>query len=97
MDSGMIWFQFYNIIKADYRLNSYHLSLLMALYHQWQANGFHNPFHISRRNLMELSKINSFATYHKYISELVNFEYINYSPSYHPGFGTLITLNRGIS
>jgi hypothetical protein len=69
----------------------------MALYYQWQANGFRNPFNISRRNLMELSKINSFATYHKYISELVNFECINYTPSYHPGLGTLVKIIRGIN
>ncbi|HEX2534000.1 MAG TPA: hypothetical protein VHK69_09710 [Chitinophagaceae bacterium] len=39
-----------------------------------------------------MTKISSVATYHKYINDLVHVGFIQYSPSYHPGQKTKITL-----
>jgi hypothetical protein len=66
-----------------------HICLFLAVYHQWQNHGFVNPIRISRSKLMRVSKIKSFATYHKCIRDLVELDFIRYEPSYHP-IGSLI-------
>lgn len=42
-----------------------HISLYSALLFTCQKGGFANPFRITRRELMRLSSIRSFTTYHK--------------------------------
>jgi hypothetical protein len=66
-----------------------HICLFLAIYHQWQNHEFVTPIRISRSRLMRVSKIKSFATYHKCIRDLVELDLIKYEPSYHP-IGSLI-------
>jgi hypothetical protein len=61
-----------------------HISLSLALCHSWTASQFQRAYRISRRELMNASRIRSKATYHKVIKELQTFGYLKYSPSYHP-------------
>lgn len=48
--------------------------------------------HISRRQLMKLSRIQSNVTYHKCIRQLQEYGYIKYTPSYHPLRGSCVEL-----
>lgn len=41
-------------------------------------------FPISRKNIMQPSKIGAIVTYHKCISELQEYGYIIYKPTYNP-------------
>ena len=77
--------------QNDARISSTHICVYCALFEQWLENDCVNPFAITRRKIMGLSKI-SIATYHKCISELQAFGYILYFPSYHPAKGSSINL-----
>lgn len=75
---------YFELIAADKRLLPSHIGLIMALfYHQDEGNpwGF---FHASRSRLMRFSRIRSIATYHKCLSEMVSYGYLEYIPSWHP-------------
>ncbi|QIG89334.1 transcriptional regulator [Chryseobacterium sp. POL2] len=83
---------FYDKIQLDERLNPTHISLYLALFQFWNLNHFQNPISISRNEMMRLSKISAFGTYHKCIKELQNFGYIEYIPSFNPYKGSLVNL-----
>ncbi|WP_304343955.1 transcriptional regulator [Chryseobacterium koreense] len=83
---------FYDKIQQDERLNPTHISLYLALFQFWNLNHFQNPISISRNEMMRLSKISAFGTYHKCIKELQNFGYIEYIPSFNPYKGSLVNL-----
>jgi hypothetical protein len=55
---------------------------------------------ISRIEIMKLAKIKSVTTFHKCIKQLVQTEYINYVPSYHPAKASAVVfclVRRGSS
>ncbi|MBN8653924.1 MAG: hypothetical protein J0L67_21015 [Cytophagales bacterium] len=79
-------------VTADVGLRACHISLYTALCQGWIENGCRNPFNISRRKIMKLARINSLATYHRIIHELINSKYIQYNPSYHPIKGSEVSL-----
>lgn len=79
-------------IVFDERIGSMHTSLHVALCMMWLRNGCANPFPIPRREIMELSKIRSKATYHKCIRELSQWGHISYAPSFHPRKGSAVSL-----
>jgi hypothetical protein len=83
---------FYGKIQEDNRLNPTHISLYLALFQFWNLNRFRNPISISRNEMMKLSKISAFGTYHKCIKELQEFGYIEYIPSFNPYKGSLVNL-----
>lgn len=83
---------FYDKIQQDERLNPTHISLYLALFQFWNINHFQNPISISRNEMMRLSKISAFGTYHKCIKELQQFGYIEYIPSFNPYKGSLVNL-----
>jgi len=76
--------QFIQRVVSDTRLKPVHISLTMALCHEWTTGPLQQPYRISRRILMSNSRIRSKATYHKALKDLQLFGYIKYSPSYHP-------------
>jgi hypothetical protein len=77
-------------MTTDERIKPVHISLFTALFISWQANGFQNPFSVSRARLMRFSKIASIATYHKCLRQLNEYGYIHYVPSYHPTIGSMV-------
>ena len=83
---------FYDRIQEDNRLNPTHISLYLALFQFWNLNHFQNPISISRNEMMRLSKISAFGTYHKCIKDLQEFGYIEYLPSFNPYKGSLVNL-----
>ena len=72
----------YNRIVNDERLSISHFSIYMALILLWYKNEMKNPFPMSRRNVMDLSHMHSIATYHKCLTQLQLYGYIQYYPSY---------------
>ncbi len=83
---------FYELILQDSRLNPTHISLYLALFQFWNLNRFQNPICITRKEMMKLSKISAFGTYHKCIRELQEFGYIEYLPSFNPYRGSQVNL-----
>ncbi|MFE2861412.1 MULTISPECIES: hypothetical protein [Sphingobacterium] len=75
---------YFEYIAKDNRLLPSHIGLVMALLYFQQQDNFNDPFHTSRRKLMHFSRIRSIATYHKCLSELVRYGYLEYTPSWHP-------------
>ncbi len=83
---------FYSAIRDDHRIGASHISLYMALFQYYNLNGFENPIHITRANIMEAAKINGLATYHKCIKDLNDFGYIQYLPSFNPAINSEVNL-----
>ncbi len=81
-------------MSSDQRICGYHISLYIAILNRWCESEYANPIQITRREIMQLAHIASFATYHKFINQLQKFEYIRYTPSYDPSLGSQIFLCR---
>ncbi len=79
---------FFERIGDDGRLLPTHIGLVAALFHHHDCGNPNNHFHASRRKLMRFSRIRSIATYHKCLSELVAYGYLEYRSSWHPAKGS---------
>jgi hypothetical protein len=84
--------KYFQRMAADERLLPTHISLFMALFYFCSSEDPSAPFQVSRPKLMGFSRIKSIATYHKNISDLTAYGYIEYNPSWHPQRGTQIRL-----
>lgn len=69
-------------IERDSRIRAIHIAAYLALYRQWLTKGCPPSFDISAKQLMELAKISSCATWHSAIRGLDNYGYISYVPSF---------------
>src|SRR5690554_5257355 len=76
----------------DERLNPTHVSLYLALFLFWNMNRFRNPISISRSEVMRVSKIGSNATYHRCITDLHKWKYLEYIPSKNPFKGSMVNM-----
>lgn len=81
---------FFERVSQDYDLNPTHISLYVSLFQSWNYNRFQNPVSICRGEIMRISKIASYATYHKCIKDLDAKGYIKYEPSFNPFKGSLV-------
>jgi hypothetical protein len=79
-------------LSQDNRLTSSHVSLYLALLMIWEQNAFANSFTITRKQLMSISKIGSFVTYHKCIKQLEEFGYIKYIPNFNSFIGSQVQI-----
>jgi hypothetical protein len=84
--------KFLLLVQKDDRITVWHVSVYAALVYYWEAGGCQTPASITRREVMQVSHIGSFPTYHKYMRELVEFGFIKYLPSYNPFLGSLVWL-----
>lgn len=91
MKKDQLIVDFLTNVSGDKRIQLSHICLYVAIYHQWQSLRFEHPVKITRRKLMLLSKIKSFATYRKCILDLEQFGYLRYKLSHNPT-GSLIYL-----
>ena len=80
-------------LSNDDRVTVWHMSVYMAIFFKWDANGYNNPVSVTRREIMSMAHIGSIATYHKCIKQLTEFGYLKYLPSYDPSLGSQIYLN----
>lgn len=90
--SAVKWFLFLEAIIKDPKLNTWHLSLLFGLAQLAYIQNEDRIIHVSRSKLMVLSHINTLPTYHKYFRQLQDMGYIKYTPSYHPGYRSIVEL-----
>jgi hypothetical protein len=86
------WLLFLKRAAADSRLNVWHLSLLLAVVQLAYRQNEKTIIHVSRSKLIELSHIYTLTTYHRYFKQLQDFGYIKYTPSYHPGYRSIVEL-----
>lgn len=82
---------FENVIK-DQRMVPSHISLYVSLFQLWSMQKYNSPFRVTRKEVMKLGKIKSFATYHKCIKELHDAGFIIYSPNYNSFEGSSIKI-----
>lgn len=85
--------EFYEAIVNDGRISATHISLYVALLHQWNSNKGDDPVIINRENVMKVAKI-SRRTYNRRIKELQDYGYIQYIPSSNPFSGSVVYLRR---
>jgi hypothetical protein len=81
--------RFFTVAVHDERIDSNHISLYMALFQQWNLNNFQNPVSITRKEILQASKLTR-TIYHRCMKELHEYGYIQYVPSYHPILGSLV-------
>lgn len=84
--------QIYINISSDKRVNVWHIGIYMALIYCWANSEFSSPFTISRSMIMRMAHIGSIATYHKFITQLQEFGYIDYMPSFNPLTGSKVNI-----
>ena len=85
---------FYQAIADEPRIGATHISLYMALFQQCYKQQFQSPFEVTRRELMELAKINGRATYHKCMKDLVDCGFITYLPSNNPALKSRVYIRE---
>jgi len=94
MDRVSMLTAFYDAITKDARIGATHISLYMALFQKWGLNDFKSPVSFTSREIMQMAKIQSRATYHKCLRDLVEGGYIRYFPSCHPNLKSLALLTK---
>ena len=75
---------FYQSIRSDARIGTTHISLYVALYQMSNWGSGEMPVLIKGREVMEMAKISSSATYHKCLRQLVEYGFIHYAPCSDP-------------
>jgi len=76
----------------DHRVKQGHITLYLAFFHKWNRKFFQKTLTINRELIMERAKIKSKTTYHNYLRDLHDWEYLRYYPSYHPAIGSKINM-----
>ena len=85
---------FFEAIEKDKRLGVSHIGLYATLIYLWEKQGFQEPILAFGKEVMQLSRIGSTATYQKLIRQLIQFGYIRYLPSYYKGTASRIFVNN---
>lgn len=83
---------FFQRIDADLRLTPFHISLYLALLHQWQHSAFAGQLILNKRTLQQHSRIGSSHTLYRCMKELSTWGYITYSANKNPVLGSSITI-----
>ncbi|MCH7406305.1 hypothetical protein [Belliella aquatica] len=83
--------QIVNSLINDNTFQTSHISIGLALIHEFLLNGGSEFFRISRRKIMKHSQVKSLGTYHRCMKELVKKNLITYNPSYHPKLGSEVS------
>ncbi len=77
---------------TDKRIKPTHISLYHAIFQLANAARFPAELHLSRAELMKLSKIKSTVTYYKCLKQLTAWKYISYQASSSPMESSLINV-----
>ena len=85
---------FFKRLDEDKRLSSYHISLYLALFRQWNACRFSDRFVISRAETMAQARIGSANTYARCMKELTDWGYIHYKASSNLHCGSSVSCIR---
>jgi len=87
----VLFTRFIKATEEDSRIGATHISLYMALLFYWNRDQ-KNPFIINRQEIMSLAKIHSRHTYNVCMSQLHDYGYIRYYPSFNPLRGSEVLL-----
>lgn len=85
---NMAFERFYN----DTRIKQGHITLYLAYFQKWNREYFKKTITVNRELIMERAKIKSKTTYHNYVKDLNDWDYLKYYPSYHPARGSKIKM-----
>lgn len=97
MQADLVLMAFYEALSKDARISATHISLYMALFHKWALDRYQSPVAFTSREIMPLAKIDSRATYHKCMRDLVECGYIRYFPSSNPFLKSVAFLESSIN
>ena len=81
---------FFSVIESDFRISSTHIAIYAALLQYRCVRGFVNPIEVFRREMAPIAKISSKYTYHRCLSELHQYGYLHYEPSFKKTRGSRI-------
>jgi hypothetical protein len=84
--------EFFVKMTEDPRVTVWHISLYVTLLSLWQQSGFKKQIKISREKLMKKAHFGSITTYHKCITQLHDFGYIKYNPTYDYYAGSMVEI-----
>jgi hypothetical protein len=84
--------EFFLKITEDPHVTVWHISLYVTMLSLWQESGFKKQIKISREKLMKKAHFGSITTYHKCITQLQDFGYIKYRPTYDRYAGSMIEI-----
>jgi len=90
MDAIQLLSVFFAAIADDHRIRSTHIAVFSALLQYRITNGSNNPIKVYSRDMMGVAKISKPSTYCKCVSELDEYGYILYRPSYKKNQASLI-------
>lgn len=76
----------------DTRIKQGHITLYLAFFQKWNREFFKTTITINRELMMERAKIKSKTTYHNFVKDLNEWNYLQYFPSYHPARGSIIRM-----
>jgi hypothetical protein len=85
---------FFERVNADQRLTPFHISLYLALLHQWQQSSFENHIILNKKTMQNQSRIGSAHTLYRCLYDLSAWGYIAYDVSKSPSRGSSITIHR---
>lgn len=68
----------------DSRLLPSHMGMIFGILQTGIQQPGENEFIISRKKLMQFTKIKASSTYHRCLNQLIEFGYFSYFPSYDP-------------
>ena len=77
----------------DNRIKQGHITLYLAFFQKWNREFFKKTITINRKWIMEKAKFKSKTTYHNYLSDLNDWGYLKYFPSYHPARGSKVQMS----
>jgi hypothetical protein len=80
------------MMASDDRLRPQHVSLYFAIVSMAKEESNVGTIAVTRRELMEISRLSSKATYHRCMRELEHYGYVQYCPSYNPFSGSRVVL-----
>lgn len=76
----------------DTRIKQGHITLYLAIFQKWNREFFKSIITINRELIMERAKIKSKTTYHNFLKDLNDWDYLIYYPSYNPSRGSKIRM-----
>jgi len=76
----------------DERIKQGHITLYLAFFQKWNREYFKKTITVNRELIMEKAKFKSKTTYHNYLKDLDNWNYLQYYPSYHPARGSKVKM-----
>lgn len=88
MKSDELLTRFMQLTKEDPRISPAHISLFLAILYVYNNQNCKMPITAFRRDIVGLAKIGN-RLYHACVSDLKEWKYIDYVPSFNPISGSL--------